>query len=844
MIPSWFPSPIGKLGRLYFPNLEYPAAPMPDTLSFQAPESPLDAVSRASTLVIVFLFIGSGCSALIYELVWFQWLGLVIGVSAVSLGILLATFMGGMGLGALLLPRWLQTGHHPLRVYALLELAIGGYAVSLLVVMPWLASHYPGIAEPGVEAVALRSFFAALCLLPPTIMMGATLPVVARWAGQSREGLAKLGLFYGGNVFGAALGALLAGFYLLRFFDTRIATGVAVGINVAVAMIAWGLAGRARDSAARRPVAGPSAGRVAWSTGQIPRRLALVTFLSGFTALACQVIWTRHLSLFIGATVYGFALILAVFLIGLGFGTSVGSALGRRLKQPARALAICQGLLCLAIAWAAFSVTQQLPYWPVNEELRLPADVVRTSWAMLPATLLWGASFPLALAALSMAPRAGATDPGRPVGMLYAVNTMGAIVGALGATLVGIPYLGSMETLKVLVIAAGLAALTSFTMVKLKVTPRLVGTSVLVFITSVGWQAVPLIPMQLIAAGHYLPDWGRGVDVIYAEEGVTASVAVSREANGALTYHNSGKVQASSYPRDMRLQRMLGHLTSLLPDQRDEFLVIGLGAGVTAGALAADEAVKRVTVAEIEPLVTRVADTWFAEWNDTVTRNPKVRIVVEDGRHVLNHSEALFDGITSDPLDPWTRGAAALYTEEFWGLAKSRLRPGGVVTAWGQLYESTEESARSVIATFMNVFPNSALFANTVEGQGYDLVLIGMADHETLAVDRIIQRVNASPAIRKSLASVGFADGLDLLGTFAGRPGDLAPWLDGAQLNRDRNLRLQYLAGWGSKRYDQARIFDAMLANGVAYPVSWFTGEPGQLKVLRQLIEQRQGRTH
>lgn len=805
---------------------------------------PLAPEARSTAFVLLLLFLGSGCAALIYELVWFQLLGLVIGVSALSLGILLATFMGGMGLGALLLPRLVSLDHHPLRVYALLELGIAVSALLLLVGLPVLADHYPGGTAPGPAAIALRAAVAALCLLPPTLFMGATLPAIARWVKATPGGMARLGLFYGGNIAGAALGAVLAGFYLLRSYDVQVATVVAVAINLAVAAVAALMA----RAAPWQPA--PAQGRLSARSGGDGRVavLALILAVSGATALACQVIWTRQLALFIGATVYGFALILAVFLTGLGIGTSLGARLGRRLRRPALGLACCQALLGLAIAWAAFAVTQQLPYWPVNEDLRLPADLVRAAWAMLPATVLWGASFPLALAVLADESDGASIDPSRPVSRLYAANTLGAIFGALGATLVLVPALGSAQTQQLLVLLTLAAAALAFGLARILGRPALgrvlLTGGLLIACGVIGVRAVPPIPAQVIAAGHYLPDWGAGVDVVYAKEGVTASVAVSREPNGELTYHNSGKVQASSYPRDMRLQRMLGHLTSLLPAGRDEFLVIGLGAGVTAGALALDEQVGRVTVAEIEPLVTRVADEWFSPWNEGVVRHPRVAVLVEDGRHFLRQTERTFDGITSDPLDPWTKGSAALYTEEFWRLAKSRLRPGGVVTAWGQLYESTEESAKSVIATFMAAFPNSAIFANTVNGQGYDLVLVGMADGDTLAVDRLLERLEASEALRASLAGVGIGSGVELLATFAGRPSDLAHWLDGAQLNRDRNMRLQYLAGWGSKRYDQARIFDRMLAEGVAWPEGWFTGYPVQLQRLQERIREAQGRVH
>lgn len=795
---------------------------------------------RRHAFVLFLLFVGSGAAALIYELVWFQWLGLVIGSSALSLGILLATFMGGMGLGALLLPRFVSPRRHPLRVYAALELGIAACGVLLHLLLPWLSRAWPGFEGAGLSALAVRAAVAGLCLLPPTLLMGATLPAIARLVTASRGGLARLGWFYGGNIAGAAFGTVLAGFYLLPRFDVGVATVVAVAINLAVAALAVGLAKVTRHRAPAISQPAPRAGG-----GGPVAPLAVIALLSGATALACQVIWTRQLALFVGATVYGFALILAVFLVGLGLGTSLGAALGRRLARPASALAACQALLCLAIAWGAWSVTRQLPYWPVNEALRLPADLFRTAWALLPATLLWGASFPLALAAMA---RPGddpsGRDAGRPVGMLYAANTLGAILGALGAGYLLVPLAGSQFTQQALVVAAVAAAGLALWVLRPRPAPGL-ALALLAGVMGFGaLRLVPPIPAQVIAAGHYLPDWGRGVDVVYAAEGVTASVAVSREPNGALTYHNSGKVQASSYPRDMRLQRMLGHLTTLLPARREEFLVIGLGAGVTAGAMAADAAVGRITVAEIEPLVPRVAGEWFAPWNGDVVEHPRVDLRVEDGRHFLQATARRFDGITSDPLDPWTRGSAALYTEEFWRLVRSRLRPGGVVTAWGQLYESTEDSARSVIGTFMRVFPNSAVFANTVDGEGYDMVLVGLADDDTIALDRLIARYRASAPIRDSLASVGFDGPLELLSTYAGRPADLAPWLAEAQINRDRDMRLQYLAGRGSRRYDQAAIFDAMLARGVAWPEDLFSGAAGDLAALERLVRERQGRVH
>ena len=192
---------------------------------------------------------------------------------------------------------------------------------------------------------------------------------------------------------------------------------------------------------------------------------------------------------------------------------------------------------------------------------------------------------------------------------------------------------------------------------------------------------------------------GQQGDIFYVGEGLSSSVAVSRFGSGnIMNYHNAGKVQASSQPQDMRLQRMLGHFTTLVPKSPKKVLVIGCGAGATAGAVSIDQKVESLIIAEIEPLVPRVVSEHFGEHNFHVVRNPKTHVVIDDARHYLLTTDETFDAITSDPLDPWVKGAATLYTKEFFELAKSKLNPGGTVTLFVQLYESTPEAVKSEIA--------------------------------------------------------------------------------------------------------------------------------------------------
>jgi spermidine synthase len=786
------------------------------------------------------LFIGSGCAALIYEVVWFQLLQLNIGSSAISLGVLLGTYMGGMCLGSLLAPKLLSPKYHPLKVYAVLEAGIGILGIVVLFAVPALGKAYTQIAGTGQANLILRAIVAAVCLLPPTLLMGATLPAIGRWVSATPRGVSWLGFFYGGNIAGAVAGSVLAGYFLLRVVDMPTATGVAVVINFVVAGLAFMVASRTSATVIEPdeddvlpPVAARGAGLV-----------YVVIALSGLTALGAQVVWTRQLSLLFGATTYTFSLILAVFLSGLGIGSSVGAALARNLRNPRLALGWVQLGLCLTIFWGAYATSESLPMWPINPSiadspsLNIQLDLMRAIWVMLPGAILWGASFPLALA--------GVAGPGQDTGLLvggvYAANTVGAIVGALLTALVLVGNFGTQAAQQVLVCVAGIGGAMLVVSSGTGASRRPAFRAALVGAVLVGVvlivRSVPPLSGMLVAYGRYAATWVGQSQVIYADEGITASVAVTRMPNGVLNYHNAGKVQASSEPQDMRLQRMLGHITTLVSDSPEKVLVIGCGAGVTAGAVSIDPRVTQLTIAEIEPLVPRVVSEYFYEHNFDVVNNPKTRIHLDDARHFLLTTDETFDAITSDPLDPWVKGAATLYTREFFDVVKSRLNPGGIVTLFVQLYETSEEAAKSELATFFEAFPNGAVFANTIQGQGYDLVLFGRLGDAPIDVDLMQERLadRANRDIANSLGEVGIYNAVDLFGTYAGSAQDLEVWLSDAQINTDRNLRLQYLAGLGLNMYENAAIHRSMVQNS-AYPEDLFTGSEETLARLRQRIE-------
>ena len=792
--------------------------------------------------LLVVLFVGSGSAALIYEIVWFQMLSQIVGSSAISLGVVLAIFMGGMCIGSVGLSYVVPARLHPLRVYAVLELTIGLLGVLVLLALPWVDGLYTVIGGGGMGGLAARAFLSALLLLPPTILMGATLPAIARWVEATPKGVSWLGFFYGGNIAGAVFGSLLAGFFLLQEHDNAVATYTAAAINLGVAAIGLLLA----ELEAHQPNSDaddPASASV--PPGAWPVLVAIG--LSGMTALGAEVVWTRLLSLTLGGTVYTFSLILAAFLIGLGLGSGAGSFLARSIRNPRAALALCQLLVMGGLAWAAYALTTALPYWPIDPSLasspsnNFQIDFVRCLLTVVPGAILWGLSFPLALAAVASEEQ----DTGHLVGRVYAANTVGAIIGALSVSLLLIGTIGTQQTHRVLIGMAGISSLIllgplasdSAHRLTLKVR-SLAPTAVIVGVAVVLGIGIAPVPGLLVAYGRYAATWVQSAgDIIYVGEGTHSSLAVSREPNGILSYHNAGKIQASSFPQDMRLQRMLGHFTTLVPDDPRSVLVIGMGAGVTAGAVSIDPRVDRVTIAEIEPLVPEVVSEYFSDHNFGVATNPKVQFRIDDGRHYLLTTDETFDAITSDPLDPWVKGAANLYTLEFWELVKQRLNPGGVVTVFVQLYESGTEAVKSEIATFLEAFPNGTIWANTVNGQGYDLVLMGQLEPTHIDIDVLDERLQrpAYTEVRASLSEVGIDSVLDLLSTYAGRADELGPWLEDADINRDRNLRLQYLAGLGINRYEQDLIYRQMLSY-ITYPEELFVGPGDALAWLRGVI--------
>jgi spermidine synthase len=460
-------------------------------------------------------------------------------------------------------------------------------------------------------------------------------------------------------------------------------------------------------------------------------------------------------------------------------------------------------------------------------------DMVRVAWAILPATLLWGASFPLALAA---AASEGQGDPGKLVGGIYAANTAGAILGALSFSLILVPSIGTANCEKVLIAAAALSALLVW--VQRESMPRtLLAAATTVAVAVLLVISVKPVPGMLIAYGRrIMTSMGRS-EILETGEGINSSIAISKWDDGAVQFHVSGKVEASTESYDMRLQRMLGHMPALFHKNPKSVLIVGFGAGVTAGSFVVHPEIQRIVICEMEPIIPPTATKYFGKQNYYVVNDKRTQVIYDDARHFVLTTPEKFDIITSDPIHPWVKGSATLYSKEYFELVKQHLNPGGVITQWVPLYESDPETVKSEIKTFFDAFPNGTIWGNDISGGGYDIVLLGQVDPAKIDLDAIQARLDdpAHARIAQSLREVGFGDVVQLLSTYAGQEPDLRPWLEGADINRDSNLRLQYVAGWALNVSREQQIYSDMLQYR-RFPTNLLVGSPERLRALQMAI--------
>ncbi|MFN7916259.1 MAG: hypothetical protein U0Q55_13040 [Vicinamibacterales bacterium] len=756
--------------------------------------------------VLLAAYAASGMAGLIYEVSWTRLLTLHLGRGLAASSTVLAAYMGGLALGAAIAgriaARW--SPQPALRTYAALEILVAVLALAIPFELQWLTPVFAGAygEGPGLAFGVVRFGTALLLLLLPALALGATFPLAVRGtAGLPGSAAAYPGRLYAMNTVGAALGAALSGFVLLPAFGVLGTLAIGVVASGAAAAAAFALAARPSVGGAVSGTDPGVAGAGAPRGTSVPRAVGsgvtLACLLLGVTGAAtfiAEVGWTRVFAMLVGPSTYAFAATVSVFITGLAIGAGLGAFIGARVR-PAMAAAWMLGLGAWAAAWTGAAAGGLLPHAVAADfagaaSVSIVARAIPVVSTVLPLAVAIGAVFPLAL----LLAGGSSADP-RTIGIVYAVNTVAAVLASLAAGFVLVPRLGLEHTLAIvpvlLAVGAVIAALSSGTPIWQRGAALVPAVAALAYVST-----APPWDRGLLASGayKYASAIAPGLDLetaltagslLYYRDGATATVSVKR-VTGSLALAIDGKVDAST-AGDMLTQKLLAQLPLLLHGAARDVGIIGLGSGITA-ASALTHDIERLDVIEIAPEVVE-ASRLFAAPGAGPLDDPRTRMLVTDARTHMALSSRRYDVIVSEPSNPWLAGVAALFTREFFTAALAHLNPHGVICQWVNTYDISTTDLQSVVATFSAVFPHTTLW---LVGDG-DLMLIGSADPLEPRLAQLGEGLTDA-RVRADLSTLGVRSPFGLLSMFAGGDAAAARFGAGAPLQTDSRMALEFSA--------------------------------------------------
>ena len=749
----------------------------------------------ASFALACAVFFLSGLASLMDEVVWFKYLHLTLGSTTSAAATLLAVFMGGLALGSWLFSRFAPRLSRPATTYALLEAGVAVFALATPLLFDAIHRGYVfafrHVGEGPGTLLAVRAVLATVALLPPTILMGGTFPVLSRLVERPGNPGRRSAALYAANTAGAVAGVVLAGFVLILKVGLHATLLSSACVSFVAALLALSLQ--------REPLpAVPDLRR------ERPVRLWIaVAFLTGAGAMAVEVLWTRILVLYLGSSVYSFSLMLAIYLSGLAAGSFAGTIL--RAREPRRLLAASQlalggSFLLQVLAFPGYqkflvAIATRLIHARTYTDV-LASEAIVTAAYLLPPTFLMGLTFAVLLRAACRSPD---TAP-REAGSLYAANTLGSIAGALVAGFLAIPAIGTQNSL--------LAACFLAAAVGLLVLPR----SWPVRIAPAAFAAIAFVPQPdgvILSSGPF-SDVPRG-DVLFYDEDVTATVSVKRYTTPpSLSLELNGVNVAGTSPDLLMVQKLQGHLPLLLAGRPEKVLHVGFGSGGTAHSVSLHP-VSQIRVLEISPEVLHAAARFFQPVNHGVLGDPRLTASINDGRNFILASPESFDVILSDSIHPRYAGNGSLYTEDYFRLCARRLRPGGVVSMWLPMYSMLPENYRSIVRALRDVFPHVSIwYPHSVENS---FTIVIATPEKTVRLPDIAMRIESNPRVRSDLAEIGADDPAELLSYLMLGPDAVTAWVRDEVPHLDDRPAVEYESGRTLEYVRTWRwIFDELLA--------------------------------
>ena len=790
---------------------------------------PPKTYSTRSLRFVAVCFLFSGATGLIYEVLWARMLGLVFGVTTLAISAVLAAFMGGLALGSMLASRFAARIVRAVRVYAVIEIVIGLYALAVPFLFRLIDGFYAAVwqkVQPGFYgSAAIRFALASVVLIVPTALMGATLPVLARALSAPKQGSISVTSLYTLNLVGAIAGTIAAGFVLLPSLGVTVTIWIAALTNLIIGAFALLLDGKQKNGVTGKSVVEAVTEQPANQNVATQSSFWLFSALvSGLVTISMQVVWSRLLSMIIGSSTYAFSIVLALFLTGLSLGAYIVS---RRqssdLRSVRRAIFVVQ-LLIAASLFFSIRVANVTPSLLVGAGFRLGIN----SWGGLMALQIFAAAVLILLPSVLMGmvmplvlkwaeqsgpgPGQVAGDiPGttsRLVGLSYAMNTLGAIAGSILSAFILIPVTSTRFTIFCIAALCLITAGIAFE-------PRRVGadhalvrslaagvTAVVIIVTLFVWPKLNLNALSTGAYDGYVrvlaksrggvpqntgDDRAENHQLLMFQEGRTATVSVRRDW-GITSLAINGRTNGSD-TEDMPTQVFLGHVGLLTAPHADNALMIGFATGVTAGSILQGP-IKSVDCVELEP-ATMAASRFFEHVNGKPLADPRLRMILDDARTHLRVNPTRYDIIVSEPSHPWVPGVANLFTREFFSLGKERLRDDGVFVQWLQMYQLSTESLRSVLATYHEVFPHVLVFRVRGDASGKDLILVG--SRQPLTLDYLAARIS-DERVAADLARIRMNRVEDVRAWLVTDETTLGPAVAGAVINTDDNMHVETVA--------------------------------------------------
>jgi len=760
-----------------------------------------------SSLILFFFFLSGACG-LMYQIVWLRVLSLVFGNTTYATSAVLSGYMAGLGLGALYFGKWIdrQKFANPIRVYGIMEGGVGLYA--LITPFLWNLIDRMNVIfyqsfHPSFLQFSLFKFAVSFALLfVPTFLMGGTLPILSKFYVTHKEQVAhKVGILYALNTAGAVLGVVFSSFFCLYYLGVWQTTVLTAVLNILIfAVCLFWIKGSNQAAEISQPVNKPFPPNAAFGSGYSTSLLVLFG-ISGGVSMMYEIGWTRALAIVLGSSIYAFAVMLSTFLLGIAIGSFIFSWVVKRMKIDLSVFSILQAATAF-FGFIGLNQFDEMPYrfvqlyqWSKNSAVLIEfGRFGLCALVMLGPTICIGAMFACFIHLYHQEEHLG-----DDIGTAYFANTVGTIFGAALTGFLIIPVLGIYKTLMAAAgINAGIGVITFLMNFPQRQLKRTVVFATVLLVAGVGASSAHPWNRSVMTSGavvrpnmHTAPsreDFIRSLETrhnLFYKEGTSATVSVN-QVRDIISLAVNGKTDASN-GTDSFNQFLLGHLPMLLNPSAKQVLTIGLGSGSTLAAVAS-YAVQKIDCVELEAAVVGGA-RFFSDLNRNVLNDPRVRIIINDGRNYLKISPTQYDVIISEPSNPWMAGVANLFSYEHYQTMKTRLTKGGVVCQWLHAYSMSDQDLRMIVRTFTQSFAHTSLWTSNYP----DLLLIGSNDPVEFDFNKV-QEEFKRPEIRQDFVPYDIKTAEAIMGMFWLSDSELRRFSAGARINSDNRPYLEFSA--------------------------------------------------